>query len=104
MQLVGKRPQPFHVNRAQLLPCPFHGGGGQRIEPQRLFPIGDIFVMVAFHDADEIVAEPAQEVQAFLRIRVVANDIADACVFFNAQFAACRQDCLKGFQISVYVS
>jgi hypothetical protein len=74
---------------------------GERVEASELFGNRGLLVVVAFHDR---AIERADDFDAFVRIRVVADDIAQADVMRHLVLFGVLEDGLKGFEVRVNVS
>ena len=99
----GQIGQPGPVLPAELGLGPEHGSTGVRIEPfHGLIVVGDVFVMIALDSRNHI--QRTGQIQAFLGVGIVSDNIPEGDVFVHSDFPATGQDCGKRFQIGMDIT
>ena len=92
--------QPLAVVGGQLFAGPTHGLGGGGIEAVERLVGGAVFVVIALDDGDVHLAD---DIQAFLGVGVIADDIAEAGEMGAFLLLDVLQNDLKRLQVGVNV-
>ena len=92
--------QPLTIILGELSACPIDGFGGGGVEAFEMLIAGTVFVVVAF-DAGHV--HRANDVETFLGIGVVADNISEAGVMRHLLLLAIFEHDLKRFEIAVDV-